>query len=308
MKKLRKLLPLCAVAGMAAFTAPATQAQAQVGVGLNLLINVQACLGSPLRVLALTSDQRLICFAEGLPQFVFSVNYITGFVGDTKLIGIDYRRADGKLYGVGNAGGVYAITPANAAAAKVSQLTVLPVGNAFGVDFNPINGALRIVTDSGQNLRHSLVTNLTIADAPLSYGAGTATGISSAAYSNNDASPDTGTTLFVIDANLDQVAIQSPPNSGQLVATGKLNTGASSQVGFDIFSQEADGVTTNFQRAYASFPNDGASVFYQIDLLIGAAYPVGKFPAGVNVIDIAVPLERNLLPGVALRLPLLPVN
>jgi Domain of unknown function (DUF4394) len=36
--------------------------------------------------------------------------------GDTELIGIDYRVQDGKLYGVGDAGGIYVIDPSTAVA------------------------------------------------------------------------------------------------------------------------------------------------------------------------------------------------
>ena len=56
-------------------------------------------------------------------------------------------------------------------------------------------------------------------------------GVTGAAYTNNDFEPNpatakTGTTLFDIDTMLDQVVIQSPPNNGILVATGKLGVDA----------------------------------------------------------------------------------
>jgi hypothetical protein len=61
-----------------------------------------------------------------------------------------------------------------------------------------------------------------------------ATGISGAAYYNNDLDPATATTLFTVDPGRDQVAIQSPANAGLLAATGTLGVDAAGDVGFDI--------------------------------------------------------------------------
>ena len=65
----------------------------------------------------------------------------------------------------------------------------------------------------GPEFRHNVNTGgTTIVDTALSYTAGvTATGLAGAAYVNDNLDATTGTTLFDIDASLDQVAIQSPP-------------------------------------------------------------------------------------------------
>jgi hypothetical protein len=44
----------------------------------------------------------------------------------------------------------------DATATKVSQLTVPLSGGAFDMDFNPAANRLRVISDSGQNLRHNL--------------------------------------------------------------------------------------------------------------------------------------------------------
>jgi Domain of unknown function (DUF4394) len=63
----------------------------------------------------------------------------------------------------------------------------------------------------------------------LNYTPGTpATGITAVAYTNNDLDPNTGTTLFDVDTTLNQVAIQSPPNNGSLVAVGRTQRARSS--------------------------------------------------------------------------------
>ena len=96
-------------------------------------------------------------------------------------------------------------------------------GISFGVDFNPTVDRLRVTSDTGQNLRVNVDTGDTLEDADLNYTAGTpAMGIVGSAYTNNDADPNTATTLFDLDSALDQIAIQAPPNAGSLNPTGKL--------------------------------------------------------------------------------------
>ena len=131
------------------------------------------------------------------------------------LIGIDFRVQDKKLYRVSRTGGIYVLTPTGAIATKVSQLTVLLDGTSFGVDFNPVADRLRIVSDTGQNLRHNVNAGVTLVDDPLDYPPATsvnavgpnATGVTGSAYTNNDLDASTGTTLYALDSNLDQIDI-----------------------------------------------------------------------------------------------------
>ncbi len=210
---------------------------------------------------------------------------VTGLVGpDTSLVGIDYRPQDGLLYGVGNGGGVYTLNTSTGAATAVSNLGVPPAGFvAFGVDFNPVNGLLRVVSDSGLNLRHDVVAHVTTGDTALS-----ALGVTGIAYTNNDTSLTTGTTLFDIDTNLDQLAIQSPPNTGVLVATGNLGVNADLNAGFDIYSSlDNTGVSVG-SIGFATLSVAGQYGLYSVNLLTGHADPIGQFPAGTVVSDVAV--------------------
>jgi hypothetical protein len=115
--------------------------------------------------------------------------------------------------------------------------------------------------------------------------------VTGAAYTNNDADPNTGTTLYVLDAMLDQVAIQSPANSGQLVATGKVGVDASPRVGFDIYSTIRDGSTVDV-RGLASLTVDGQSRLYQVTLFNGRAALLGTFAGQNQVIGLAIPLRQ----------------
>jgi hypothetical protein len=253
-----------------------------------------------LDVVGVTTAGRLICFEDDDPGRTRDRGPVSGLTTDTRLVGIDYRPATGNdgdrgdLYGVGDQGGVYVVDDRNGKATLRSRLNVPLAGQSFGVDFNPTVDRLRIVSDTGQNLRVDVDTGATTTDGGLAYppAAGPATGVAGAAYTNNDADPATGTTLFDIDALLDQVAMQSPANSGQLAATGKLGVDAGPLVGADIHSTVRNGTTVGL-RGLATLTVAGRSGLYRLDLLQGRARARGYFPAGVEVSGIALPLNQN---------------
>jgi hypothetical protein len=248
-----------------------------------------------LKVVGLTSDQRLVCFDEYRPGKARTIGTVSGLGGgDTFLIGIDFRVQDGKLYGVGNAGGVYTLDVKTAAATLVNRLTVPLSGTRFGVDFNPAADRLRIVSDNGQNLRHNVnAGGVTLADAALNYTPGTAaTGVTGSAYTNNDLSDQTATTLYALDSTLDQIAIQSPPNNGSLVATGKLTVDTNDMTGFDIYSIVRNNVTLDVTAFASLAAPDGESSFYEIILPTGKAHLRGSFDRQNQVVDIAIPLNQ----------------
>jgi Domain of unknown function (DUF4394) len=245
-----------------------------------------------LDVIGLTADGRLIEFESDDPRDADTVGTIAGLVQDTRIVGIDYRPATGELIGLGDQGGVYAISDDDARGTLKSRLNVALNGSSFGVDFNPTVDRLRVISDTGQNLRANVDTGATLVDGPLSYAPpAPAAGVTGAAYTNNDADPNTGTTLFDLDSMLDQTVIQSPANSGQLVATGKLGADAASTVGFDIYSKVRNG-TTKSVGAFASLTMDGRSRFYRVNLLQGRVSQVGSFSRRNQVTGIAIALDQ----------------
>jgi len=213
---------------------------------------------------------------------------------DTALVGIDFRVQDGQLYGVGNGGGVYTINTYTAEATLVSQLTTGLEGTFFGVDFNPAADRLRLTSDTGQNLAHNVnpggtTAVNTVLNYPAPVNLNPATGVTGAAYTNNDLSNTMGTTLFDIDTVLNQVAIQSPPGQGALVAVGSLTVDPDTPVGFDIYTDLRKGVAVN-NRAFASLVVGGVTGFYRINILTGQGLSIGTFADAV--IDIAIPLNQ----------------
>ena len=158
-------------------------------------------------------------------------------------------------------------------------------GTNFGVDFNPTVDRLRVISDNGQNLRVNVDTGA-VMDPVASLPPTPPPGVVGAAYTNNDGSADTGTTLFVLYTVSDQVFVQAPPNAGSL--TGNLLVDTATDIGFDIYSGLRDGGTVqNF--AYASYARGSRKALYRINLLTGRGSAVGNFDATDDVVDVAIP-------------------
>ncbi|MGW1642962.1 DUF4394 domain-containing protein [Streptomyces lavendulae] len=249
-----------------------------------------------LHAIGLTSDQRLVEFDVNKPAKIWSLGKVSGLTGDTKLVGIDFRVQNEKLYGVGDKGGIYTFDTADANAMKVSQLTVALAGTSFGVDFNPAANRLRVISNTGQNLRH----NIDDAAAPLTTTVdgtltnpttppSTAMGVTGAAYTNNDLNAATATTLFDLDTMADRISLQSPANAGTLAPTGSLDVDAGLDAGFDIYYNPAAGTNHGF----AAIGKGGSYGLYAVDVLTGKATTKGAFPADYQVTDLALPINQK---------------
>jgi hypothetical protein len=241
-----------------------------------------------------TGLQTLITFKTCRPDKWQIVGAFSGLTGaDSAVIAIDFRVQDGLLYALGNGGGLYTVDLLTAAATKVSQLSTPLDGTRFAIDFNPAANALRIISDSGQNLRHPFFMpepRTTLVDPPLNYTPGTAAaGVVAIGYTNNDLDANTGTTLFDIDATLNQVVIQAPANNGSLSVAGKLGVDPDLPIGFDVHSRLVNGAAST-NVGFASMNIAGQWGFYRIDLLTGDATLLG--PLDLTLADIAVSLDH----------------
>ncbi len=252
----------------------------------------------------------LVSFRTDRAKNVKHLGVVQGLAGDASLVGIDHRVQNGELYGLGNAGGIYTID--GTTAVKVGQLSVALSGAAFGVDFNPAANALRVVSDTGQNLRQPFPAavagvfsdgpaagaatvvdgSLTNPAAPPATGTTPATGVTAVAYTNNDLDPDTSTVLHDIDTVLDRLSLQVPANAGTLSPVGNLLVDAGLDSGFDIYSTVRDGRSVAVEGFAVTQPGSaGAYRLYSINLATGEAAEIGSFEKDVT--DIAIPLDQR---------------
>lgn len=194
------------------------------------------------------------------------------------VVGIDMRPATGQLYAMTSAGRIYTISLSSGAATMVGAGPLAVSGTEFGFDFNPVPDRIRVVSNTGQNLRiNPNDGTLAATDTPLNPGT---PNVTAAAYTNSFAGATT-TTLFDIDTTTDMLYIQNPPNNGTLTAVGALGVNATASNGFDI------GGASNM--AYAVLTVGGANGLYSINTTTGAATLIANF-TGTTITGFAVGL------------------
>ncbi len=222
----------------------------------------------PPTLIGSTEDGRLLVFRADHPD---AVRTVTPSSLSGRLVGVDWRPADGRLYGLTTSNDLYRIDPATGVSTLVSTLTVPFDGDLrSGIAFNPQADRLRLVSAEGQNLRVNVVLGATAVDTPLAYAssdrnAGKRPRIAGAAYTNMVRDAPT-TKLFEIDAEQDVLVLQDPPNAGVLTTVGALDVDFAPLSGFAIVTD-----TGGTDRAYAAT----AGKLYAIDLTTGHATAVG---------------------------------
>lgn len=226
-------------------------------------------------LLGLTENNTLVAFRSRDLTKTKKV-MITGVTGT--LVGIDYRPANGALYGLSTNNQVYTIEPTTGVATLVATLSVsFGSGKFSGVDFNPVADRLRVVGDNDENLRIDVTTGTTTVDLPLAYSltdtnVGKNPSIIGAGYTDTRVGATT-TKLFNIDATQDVLVVQNPPNNGTLSTVGPLGVDFGATGGFDIFVDD-NGIN-------AAFAVSGATL-YRIDLATGKANEVGPIGDGLT--------------------------
>ena len=200
---------------------------------------------------------------------------VTGVEG--RLLGIDVRPADGRLYGVFADGTLAVIEPKSGVATKVSTLsTRLAEGVVATVDFNPVADRLRVMGSNGTSLRVNVETGEVTTDGSHTYADGTSPNVIAGAYTNSYAGTEK-TQLFNIDGAAGWLVLQDPPNEGRLNAVGGIGV-KPAEAAFDI---AADGKGGN--AAWLVVGGD----FHTVDLATGATTKAGSI-AGANLRDIAI--------------------
>lgn len=256
---------------------------------------------------AVTRSNQLVSFNAGQPEKLSWTKPITGLQVNEKIHGVDYRVAKGQLYALGSTGRIYRLDTSTGAATMVgnSLLAVALAGSQYGLDFNPAVDRIRLVSNSGQNMRAHPDTGALVdsdpntaglqVDGNLAYArgdvnAGKVPAIVGAAYTYNKDN-DKLTTNYAIDAAQGTLVTQGTvegrtpaisPNTGQLFTVGSLGTGALAGVSFDI----AD--LSNAAFMAADNPGQGSSAWYEINLQTGKATLLGKVATKDPVVGIAI--------------------
>lgn len=188
---------------------------------------------------------------------------ITGLQANEQIVGIDFRPLNGQLYGLGSTSRLYAINTGTGAATQVGTNTFSTAlsGTSFGFDFNPVADLIRVVSNTGQNLRVN-PNDGTIAGVDTPLPAATQF-VNAAAYTNNFAGATT-TVLYTINSQTGRLYKQDPnPNTGVMTDIGSLGITITEANGFDISA--ANNV------AYGVFTVGNVTRLYSVNLTTGAA-------------------------------------
>ena len=106
------------------------------------------------KAVAVTASNKLLKFNAGRPGRILATLNITGLQAGETLLGIDYRVAKDQLYALGSSGRLYIVNEDTAVASVVGvPFSVKLEGTQFGFDFNPTVDRIRLVSNTGQNLR-----------------------------------------------------------------------------------------------------------------------------------------------------------
>jgi hypothetical protein len=232
-------------------------------------------------LLGLTADNMLVRI-DGESRRASAPMRISG--ADGRVLGIDQRPQDGKIYGVTERGQIVTIDEAGRAT-QVSRLNMpFESGGRAVVDFNPVANRLRLMGMGGVNFRVNVDTGEVVRDGELKYQAGTQLAetrprIVAGAYTNSMAGAQ-GTALYTIDSLIGVLNLQAPPNDGVQQPKGMLGMGVPAGVAFDILAG-ANGANTGWVLA--------GGALHTVNLETGALTATGNVTGlpQAEIIDIA---------------------
>lgn len=239
------------------------------------------------RVFGVDEDGRLVSFRVNATAMV-SVQNVTGLQPGEKLLAIDFRPANGMLYGLGSSSRLYTVDRATAAATVVGDgaaFTPPLAGQAHGFDVNPVADKIRVHTDVDQNLRLDPLTGkVTAVDGPLAFAtadtnAGQSPNIVATAYSNNVSPAPTTTMLYALDSTRNLFVRLPNPNDGMIETVGAIGVDIEQAGGFDM---------TGANVPYAVLRVGSETALYTFDVATGVATKMGVVGHPVGITGIAV--------------------
>jgi hypothetical protein len=273
----------------------------------NPSVPVQTLVPGPAATLyGVTTVNSLIRFQGNSASNLITTLRFSGLPAGEAITALDFRPADGKLYGLGSSSRVYVIDPSTGMATGLATPGPYPpalADVAFGFDVDPVTDLLRVVSptqharlrpDTGETVNANSGPEGLQFDPPLAFAAtdanaGAAPAVVALAYSNPDTNDATSTTAYAIDAAQDVLVTVGTGEGattsvsadvGTLYTVGPLGTDASGRVSFDI---GPDGTAVAVMTR-----GSGLSQLYQIDLTTGAAALIGPIGSADTVRAIAI--------------------
>jgi hypothetical protein len=223
----------------------------------------------------------LVRFSEDDPSKV-ETKTLVGLAPNERVIGIDYRPSNGKLYALGSSSRLYVVDEASGTAVAIGDKPFTPAlsGESFGFDFDPASDGARVHSDVDQDmvLDPDLGTVAGV-DPQLFFAeddanAGQHVNVVGTAYTSGPLS-----SLFAIDSTRDLLLGLPDAYSGRARTIGALGVDTSEAAGFDI---------TPEGTAYAALRTKDATGLYTIDLSTGAAKLVGNIGVTTGLHGLAI--------------------
>jgi hypothetical protein len=268
----------------------------------------------------------IVLFNSAIPGSTIGSSAVGSLGAGERLVGIDYRPHDQKVYGVvgqydglgnnigarivtidpftGNTSAVATLVSGNGGVLVRNEAApILLNGQRFGLDVNPVVDLIRVVSDAEQNLATNPggrnaggAAGATRVDGVLGRVAGTPEidfAINGTAYSNNRDGA-LSTTQYTIDSDADLLRIQSPPNNGTQVSDLSLfldlDLDGMQDVGeaFNALADVGFDISGDTDIAYLSSSQVGlpGEGIYTLNLATGALTFIGAVDG--NLMDITV--------------------
>lgn len=240
------------------------------------------------------AGSRLDKYSTSNPENLIGSSMITGLQTGERVLAIDFRPKTGQLYALGSNSRVYIVEPNSGVAtfafsfvSNTTGMQVLLSGTSFGFDFNPQVDRLRIVSNTGQNLRvvpdnaAPAVAGTTFIDGTINPEPGSVNGV---AYDNNVAGTPS-TELYALDITTDQLYEIDPPNAGTLIEPLPVQLKLEGDGGFDIAPRNAN-VTTDI--GLALYEVNKKATLFQIDIETGQTRILAKFNKDIMYSALAI--------------------
>jgi hypothetical protein len=258
-----------------------TSKLARLGGASLLALAVGTAAAEAATLVGLTADNKLV----KIDTSTLAASAPTAISSGDRIVGIDVRPADGKLYGLSATGQLVTIDHMSGKATAGSMLSEkVALGPRPIIDFNPAADRLRVIGADGVSLRINVETGATTIDKPLNYDASDAAkdkkpAVAAGAYTNS-AKGAKSTELFHVDGGTGALVLQNPPNDGVLKTRGAVGVAGLADAVMDI-DNEAEGKNTAYLIA--------GGTLYTIDLASGKATQVGAIKGmSGKLLDIAV--------------------